>query len=238
MYGGAQVFDDLDEVVAAVAAGEGGAFDAMQLNRDGEGLSFGILQWAQKPGSLYALLQASQEACPEKFTRILGGGDPEAAGNLLAGTRGGGKRLALWQGEWAQRFWLAGRDPELQRVQRRLARHQIVARLEEGYQRYPARFKPRGAIALRALIMMADVGNQAGPGGLKGALQFAANQGEEPAFIRALGRYVENIISRKYGDPNYGNTVGRHLDICQQYPLTRVDWPALKTRLAPETLRA
>lgn len=234
LYGGTAVFDDLDEVVAAVAAGEGGAFDALQLNGDGEGLSFGILQWAQKPGSLYALLLACYQANGGKFTQILGSGNQEVARELLAKTQGGGKQLALWQGEWARRFWLAGRDPELQRVQRRLARLQLMDRLEEGYRLYPARFKPAGGIARRALVMMADVGNQAGPGGLRRALQYAADLGDEAAFIRALGQYVENIISRKYGDPNYGNTRERHLVICRNYSLARLDWPALKAKIALE----
>ena len=104
LYGGCQVFDDLDEVVAAVAANEGGAFDALQLNADGEGLSWGILQWAQRPGSLYLPLAACQAANPEKFTRIWGDGDPGLAQELLAKTRAGGKRLPLWQGPWPLRF--------------------------------------------------------------------------------------------------------------------------------------
>jgi len=42
---------------------------------------------------------------------------------------------------------------------------------------------------------------------------------------------VENVIGRKYGDPNYGNTRGRHAAICQRYSLDQVDWPALRSGL-------
>jgi hypothetical protein len=233
LYGGRPVYDDLDDVVAAVAANEWGTFDALQLNGDGQGLSFGILQWAQRPGSLYELLANCHSANAAKFTEIWGDGDAGLAGDLLAGTRAGGKKLALWQGPWPLRFWLGGRELEFQRVQRRLARQQLAARLEEGYRLYPAGFKPQGRIALRALVMLADVGNQAGPGGLRRALKYAGgnNIPGEAGFIRALGQYVESLISRKYGDPNYGNTRGRHEAICQRYSLDRVDWPALRAGL-------
>jgi hypothetical protein len=234
LYAGRPVFDELDQVVAAVAAGEGGAFDALQLNGDGAGLSCGILQWAQAPGSLYGLLMVWQRANPAKFIEILGQGDQEEAQNLLEQTRDGGTELALWRDPWPLRFWHAGRDPEFQRGQRNLARRQLADRLQEGYSRYPAEFKPGGAIALRALVMMADVGNQAGSGGLRRALSAAASKGldAEVGFIAALGDYVEEIIRRKYGDPNFGNTAGRHAVICRTYGLNRVDWAALLAKLA------
>jgi len=234
LYPGQEAWDPLDEITAAVAAGEGGAFDALQLNGDGAGLSFGLLQWAQNPGSLGLLLQVMEEADPGKFTGILGGGDPLAARRLLARTRGPGKKLPLWLDPWPWRFWLAGRDQEFQRVQHRLARRQVAQLLTAGYEAYPARFKTEGRVALRALVMMADVGNQAGPLGLRRALKFAeSREGGEAAFIRALGTYVENLISRKYGDPNYGNTVGRHEAICARCGLEPVDWPKIKMQLDP-----
>ncbi len=170
LYEGRRVFDHLDQVVAAVAAGEDGAFDALQLNGDGAGLSFGLLQWAQGPGSLHPLLQDLHRADAAKIVHIFGEGDPDPARELLEKTRSRGKRLALWRGPWPLRFWLAGRDREFQKVQHRLARRQLAARLEEGYRLYPPEFKPGGRIALRALVMLADVGNQAGPLGLKRAL--------------------------------------------------------------------
>lgn len=239
LYGGRQVYDELDAVVATVAVGEAGAFDALQLDGDGAGLSFGILQWAQGPGSLQPLLQAFHSANEPKFIEILGDRDPLAARDLLAKTRGRGKKLPLWQGPWPRRFWLAGRDLEFQRVQRRLARWQLAALLEDGWRLYPQRFKPGGGIALRALMMMADVGNQAGPLGLRRALEAAApGRADEARFIRALGEYVEGLIRRKYGDPNFGNTRGRHEAICRQFSLEKVDWPGLRARLALETPEA
>ena len=46
----------------------------------------------------------------------------------------------------------------------------MLARLADGYELYPEKYKPNGFIAQRALMMMADVGNQAGQAGLKMAL--------------------------------------------------------------------
>ena len=44
-----------DRVLARVSKHEG-RHDSLNLNYDGAGLSFGIIQWAQKPGSLGVLL--------------------------------------------------------------------------------------------------------------------------------------------------------------------------------------
>ena len=109
----------------------------------------------------------------------------------------------------------------------------MLARLTDGYEFYPEKYKPDGYIAQRALMMMADVGNQAGPGGLKKALATASQgaSGNEDIFIRALGEYVEDIMASKYGDPNYGDTQGRHRRICQNYSLERVNWPAIKAKV-------
>jgi len=88
----------------------------------------------------------------------------------------------------------------------------MLARLADGYELYLEKYKPNGFIAQRALMMMADVGNQAGQAGLKRALAQAIQgpSATEDAFIRALGKYVEDIIAREYGSPNYGDTQGRH----------------------------
>jgi hypothetical protein len=228
MYGGQEVYDILDDLIAAVSAGEGG-FDTMNLNVDGEGLSFGYIQWAQNPGSLYDLLAAFDEQNHAKFVEILGGGDEDEAAELLSKTEGGGKELPLWTGKWVERFREAGQDVEFQRVQRALARKMAMAKLQDGYQRYPEEYKPEGQIALQALVMMADVGNQSGPGGLRKAIAYAKDQeaADEETFIQFLGEYVENIIAAKYGDPNYGDTQGRHNRIRQTYSMERLDWPHL-----------
>ena len=169
----------------------------MNLDSDGEGLSFGILQWAQNRGSLYRLLKALADANREKFDHLLAANDPGTAQELLNKTENGGKALPLWDGDWPRRFFYTGRDLDFQKVQRTLARQDMLARLADGYELYPEKYKPNGFIAQRALMMMADVGNQAGQAGLKRALAQAIQgpSATEDAFIRALGKYVEDIIA-------------------------------------------
>jgi hypothetical protein len=87
-------------------------------------------------------------------------------------------------------FFCTGRDLDFQKVQRTLARQDMLARLADGYKLYPEKYKPNGFIAQRALMMMADVGNQAGQAGLKRALAQAIQgpSATEDAFIRAPGK--------------------------------------------------
>ena len=58
-------------------------FDALNLNTDRARLSFGLLQWAQRPGMLGQLLSAIQQQQPAEFTRVFGGGDAELAQRLI-----------------------------------------------------------------------------------------------------------------------------------------------------------
>ena len=63
--------DWMDRVIAHVSRHEG-RHDSLKLNADGAGLSFGIIQWAQKPGSLGVLLAEMQRTDPERFARTFG----------------------------------------------------------------------------------------------------------------------------------------------------------------------
>jgi len=73
------------------------------------------------------------------------------------------------------------------------------------------------------------VGNQAGPGGLERAIASAARRypEDEARFIQGLGEYVEGLVAAEYGNPDFGNTRGRHEALCRQYSLEKVDWPKL-----------
>jgi hypothetical protein len=51
----------------------GGVFQTLNLNTDQCGVSFGILQWSQKPGQLNRFLQACSSREPAEWTRIMGG---------------------------------------------------------------------------------------------------------------------------------------------------------------------
>jgi hypothetical protein len=102
------------------AAGEG-SYASLNLNRDGAGLSFGILQWTQASGNLGKLLATMYAMDPAAFVQIFG----SLWQALLAATAPRGPRSVggahLWQEPWATRFRQAGNHPAFQRAQEPLA---------------------------------------------------------------------------------------------------------------------
>lgn len=107
-------------VIAWVSRTEGKP-DSLNRNLDGNGLSFGILQWTQKSGNLGVLLAAMQEADPAGFASIFG---PAWRKVLEVTARGGLEAVDganLWDEPWATRFTAAGRHPPFVEVQWSLA---------------------------------------------------------------------------------------------------------------------
>jgi len=105
-----------ERVVRRIAMHEGD-FDSLNRNTDGQGLSFGIIQWAQRPGKLGTILRSMQGADPEAFADIFGPSWP----TLLEATRTPGVRpvdgVQLWREPWSSRFRCAGRHPAFQQAQ-------------------------------------------------------------------------------------------------------------------------
>ena len=80
-------FSGMVRLVGLTALFEGaGRFTALNRNADKAGLSFGLIEWAQKPGRLNELLRAFHDAQPDVFVQILGDGDAALAAGLLAHT--------------------------------------------------------------------------------------------------------------------------------------------------------
>jgi hypothetical protein len=98
-----------------------GNYWSVQANLDGNGVSYGILQWTQKSGSLGRLLAEMASADPAAFTRFFG----VSWAKMLDVTRRAGLETvdgsALWSEPWVSRFAAAGRWPAFQAVQRRVA---------------------------------------------------------------------------------------------------------------------
>lgn len=81
-------FGGLTKILSIVAQMEGaGKFGALNLNTDRAGLSFGLIQWAQKPGRLAEILQAFLASSSNEFVQTFGAGDSDLANRLLAHTR-------------------------------------------------------------------------------------------------------------------------------------------------------
>lgn len=110
-----------ERVIARVSQHEGGP-DSLNLNRDGAGLSFGILQWAQGTGDLGDLLGAMNRAYPSRFRAIFGPYSDELLARTSSPSMAPVNGAVLWTAPWVSRFRAAGRDPALASVQYELAR--------------------------------------------------------------------------------------------------------------------
>ena len=88
---------------------------AMNLDTDGSGLSYGIEQWAQKPGMLGVLLKNMYAADPNAFKQIFGLPWEELLS--VTNAKDGAARMApvggvlLWQEPWISRFKRAAQHP-------------------------------------------------------------------------------------------------------------------------------
>jgi hypothetical protein len=98
-----------------------GTFWSVQRNLDGNGVSYGILQWTQKSGSLGRLLRAMADADAAAFARIFGASWQKVLEVTARGSFDAVDGVVLWAEPWASRFAEAGRWPAFQSVQVRVA---------------------------------------------------------------------------------------------------------------------
>lgn len=108
-------------VLLAKTSAHEGTYWSVQRNLDGQGVSYGIIQWTQRGGGLFEVLSAMQAADPNAFARIFG---PSWAKVLDVARRKSLEPVdgaALWNEPWLSRFREAGRHPPFQAAQRRTA---------------------------------------------------------------------------------------------------------------------
>lgn len=178
----------------------GGAFQTLNLNTDAAGLSFGILQWAQKPGQLHRILQACHDRAPEEWSRIMG--DDSILG-YTAKPNGGvdGKGLALdpafelTKDPWKSRLEALGASLIMQRVQ-----------LDFASETYSAELARQRAYALpatseRGFAFLLDLVNQFGPGRVEEHYTEAAKSGTGEADILQTLENVFVAIARPQFQP-------------------------------------
>lgn len=167
-------FTGLLKVVSIVSQMEGaGKFGALNLNIDGAGLSYGIIQWAQRPGRLLELLRAYSAADQALYVEIFGEGDAVLADALLAllGRSNGGvdpkkgitidARFDLIKSPWTERFKQATLQLKFQ-----------IAQVDAAVQAFGKSYQvilgySSGIESERGVAFMLDVANQFGDGGLK-----------------------------------------------------------------------
>jgi peptidoglycan hydrolase-like protein with peptidoglycan-binding domain len=210
-------FTGLARLVSLTSQFEGaGRFTALNRNTDKAGLSFGLIQWAQKPGRLNELLRAFQSAQPAAFVRILGGGSEAEARGLIdhtARTRGGtddagrtlDPRFDLIAPPWDARFIAAGSDPALQRVQFDTA----IAAFRKSIARLQV-FAP-GIRSERGIAFMVDLANQHGDAGAESIFRKVAAPGlTEENLLAALEQESVARVHAQFGDgPEVESTQGR-----------------------------
>jgi peptidoglycan hydrolase-like protein with peptidoglycan-binding domain len=193
-------FTGVARLVSLTSQFEGaGRFTAMNRNTDGAGLSFGLIQWAQKPGRLNELLRAFEAQQPARFVEVFGAGDPALARGLIEHTakpRGGtddtghatDARFDLIAAPWDARFVDAGTDVSLQRVQIGVA----TAAFEQSIAHLRA-FAPE-IRSERGLAFMLDLANQHGDGGAEKIFNRVRTPGvTEPELLAAI---AEESVAR------------------------------------------
>ena len=202
----------MDTVIARVSRHEG-KHDSLNLNLDGAGLSFGIIQWAQKVGNLGVLLAEMQRTDPGRFAATFGPHWQEllqvTAASSLAPVGG----QVLWREPWISRFKAAGRDPVFIEVQNRLAKqgHHFIGAVEAA--------KALGVATERSMALLYDTSVQQGPGFAKRhaarvRAMFTANGATTVPYIDLLTTYARLAPAhfRRTTPPT------------KPYPVSHIEW--------------
>ncbi len=169
-----------DRIIDRTAQFESGRrYDAWNPDDNGHGVSFGLIQFNQQVGGLPSLLRRMSERNPARFNEIFG----PYASNLRSASYV--RNADLNDPDLRARLQRAGRDPELQQVQRDIAREQYYdpsARLASQF----------GLRSERALAMLFDSSVQNGVGGTQRFLrQAAAGGGDERAILERFASLAD-----------------------------------------------
>lgn len=184
----------------------GGAFQKLNLNSDGCGVSFGILQWSQKAGQLHRVLQACHDREPEEWGRMVSG---DAVLEYTAKVNGGldahgfavEERFELTRDPWKSRLEALGSSLAMQRVQLALAAEAYSA------ERKRVTAYAGETASERTVAFLVDLTNQFGPGRVEQHYQEAARMGagqeetlkamEEAFTAMANARFQAQVRARR-----------------------------------------
>jgi len=191
----------VERIIDRVAKNEGpDGFNSQNRNRDGQGLSWGIIQWAQGPGSLGKLLQAMNARDPYAFLWIFGEGKQSVVDELLAKTTGARNPAAtyingyrLYDPYWTSKFTAASTHPAFREVQ-------IEEAVNDAHFQAAIRISNiLGIDTERALLVFYDASVQHGP---NGAPNMAADIADEVAgedhdsILRAFAEQTWDAMRR------------------------------------------
>jgi hypothetical protein len=178
-------------------------FALLNLNTDRAGLSFGVIQWAQKPGRLKEVLDAFHDADPARFADCFGGLVASRMLMHVAKEYGGvdkdtGKTTDsdydLVSDPWAGRFKSCGLDPFFQRIQVTLATTDNQSAFDTMKSHVPLIASERG------VGFLLDTANQHGPNGALSIYGAVVRQGmAEAAVLKAMRDESVRRISAQFG---------------------------------------
>ncbi len=179
-------------------------FALLNLNTDRAGLSFGIIQWAQKPGRLKEVLSAFHGADAGRFSDLFGG-DAAAAGLLahVAQPNGGVDQASgvtsdvafdLIVDPWVSRLRAGGLDPAFQAVQVNLA----TADAQSAYDQMAPHTS--SIASQRGIGFLLDAANQHGVTGTLSIYKAVFTSGlSESALLQAMRDESVRQMSAQFG---------------------------------------
>ncbi len=175
-----------------------GAFATLNLNTDQCGVSFGILQWSQKPGQLHAILEACMTSEPAEWNTIMGGnGILDHTAKPNGGVDGNGVSIdaafELTKDPWKSRLEALGASQVMQRVQIDVASNAYSQRLV-GMREFATEIASE-----RGFGFLLDLGNQFGWGRVESQYQIAAQPGvAESGILQHLEDYFTSIAKPQF----------------------------------------
>lgn len=176
----------------------GGAFQKLNLNSDGCGLSFGILQWSQKSGQLHRVLQACRDVEPEEWRRIVG---DDAVLEYTAKVNGGldahgfavEQAFELTHDPWKSRLEALGSSLPMQRAQLAVAVESYGAELRR------VRNYAGETASERTIGFLIDLTNQFGPGRVEQQYEEAARtDGGKGEILRKMEEAFTGMANPRF----------------------------------------
>jgi hypothetical protein len=176
----------------------GGRLGMLNLNTDQCGVSFGILQWSQKPGQLHVILQACCTQEPAEWEHIIGGTgilDHTAKPNGGVDTSGRSidPKFELTEDPWRSKLEALGASPAMQRVQVGLASEVYLNELNQ------ARGYAHEIQSERGFAFLLDLANQFGAGRVEQQYKIAGQPGiAEQEILKRLEDAFTNIARPQF----------------------------------------
>lgn len=172
----------VDKLIDKTARVEGGGrYDAFNPNDNGHGISFGLIQFNQKAGSLPTLFKEMHAKDPAKFNQIFGGD----AQRLLDTNHV--RSANLNTPDMKAKLREAGAHPAFQQVQRDLAKRDYFDPAQQVAAQH-------GITSERGLAMLFDASVQLGVGGMTQRLKAAAaGGGSERQILERFAASADNV---------------------------------------------